>query len=75
MWHSVVKEGDNNSRVFAYHVRTCTALLAVPYYPGGSLYARNPPVQPEVSASRLFACLSCFVCLSHMVLVLLTYTC
>ncbi len=24
-------------------------LLAVPYYPGGSLYARNPPVQKEVS--------------------------
>lgn len=24
-------------------------LIAVPYYPGGSLYARNPPVQPEVS--------------------------
>ena len=24
-------------------------LLAVPYYPGGSLYARNPPVPKEVS--------------------------
>ena len=23
--------------------------VAVPYYPGGSLYARNPPVQKEVS--------------------------
>ena len=26
----------------------CELCLAVPYYPGGSLYARNPPMPAEV---------------------------
>lgn len=26
----------------------------VPYYPGGSLYARNPPVQPEYTQTMDF---------------------
>lgn len=40
-----------NLSVLHFMLPMFTALLAVPYYPGGSLYARNPPVQPEVSSS------------------------
>lgn len=37
--------------VYSVLTAVCTA---VPYYPGGSLYARNPPVQKEVRLSLAF---------------------